>query len=276
MLEKRRRARPWIVAALAVLMAGTAGIFSLNNEAGNGHTPHPPNVTFLGLETEPRYKEMTEEQIRAVMDTAYKEYEKNMAEALRSIDPDAVLLLGHNITKTAGEFMEYKYTTLAIRLFNETLFQQMVADTPLEPTYHPTISEHYDNKELLLQYLRPYILAEHARAVGLEISREELDDYIARVRQIMYKTPDNAFGPPATVQLEFICRLHGWQKDEYWNMPQVRERYEQELLRQKLEQHWRETGKVKTDDDVAKYEQSLLDKAFMQIDVNWALLYKIP
>lgn len=275
MHKKPRLALQVFVPAVTLILAGMAAMPALDSQTGSHLSSNFQKVKLVGVETEWIFNELTEEQIRSFMEALYEEYEKNMTEGRQTIDPNAVLVIGKNVTVTAGEFMEYKYKTTAIRHFNEVLWQHTAAAPSPEPTHDATTNAIPGNKDLLLQYLRPYVLAEHAKEIGLQVERKELDDYVAWARQAMFESSNTAVVPSA-VMLEFILKLNGWTEEEYWNMPIVRDRYEREVLRQKLEQHWRETGKAFTDSDVERIDQSLLDKAMKQFDVNWALLYKIP
>jgi len=262
-------------AALFICIITAAAVIFSDLISKKESTPMP-EVRIINADAKRQYHQLSEEQIQSMLDAAYEEYERRKAEGFEAVDPDTVLAQGETVTLNTGDFMQYKYQFEALRHFNENVFQEQVANKIMKTIYGTFVNTvQIDNEDLLRQYLRYHVIAEHAKELGLTVSQQELDEFIAATKQNLNDTSSNAANDTATL-VTLMSKMNGWTEEQYWETPQVREGYERILLEEKLQQHLMETGQANNRKDMETYEDNVLNTAIRQMNIDWELLNSIP
>lgn len=214
--------------------------------------------------------ELSKQEIESHIESAYQEYEKNKQQSLENLNPDEVLVQGKDFKITLGEFVEHK---------NLLLYLEQVS-TIINDDTNNTIekSSNLSNKELLLGLLNGYVLSNYAKNLGIEVSKQEVDDYIALNKKMVSALDaisENESDVITKALFENQLKKHGWSEDEFWKLPKVREAYERALLKSKLVDKLIELRKVNDYNDYLEYEAELMAKEIENLEIRWDLLEKV-
>ncbi len=214
--------------------------------------------------------ELSKQEIESHIESAYQEYETKKQKSLENLNSDEVLVQAKDFKITLGEFVDHKNLLLYL--------EQVLSIT--NDGINNTIEKSSDlsNKELLLGLLNGYVLANDAKNLGIEVSKQEVDDYIALNKKMMSALDAISENESDVITKELFenqLKKNGWTEDEFWELPKVREAYERALLKSKLVNKLIESGEFDDYNEYLRYEEELIAKEIENMEIRWDLLEKV-
>lgn len=217
---------------LSLLFLGTLAVFSISQVT---------EAESLGIPQEVR------ETIQKGFDTIRSKLD------LLGLKKDQILVHGGGIEIPLERFVFYRE--------NVDLISQ------LGPYAQPKLSD----EAILDNMIKDELAVQYAKALGLNVSPQEVDDVVQLQRSLLEQTDDQN-GYVIKELMANRIKITGLTEDQFWNSSEVREMYEKALLRSKLANKLVEEGTIKDVMDFTRFKENLYAEKKGDLHINYSLL----